>query len=610
MNQDKLYEELAICKEKLERIKNVISVQDVDSLLHDVESYMGSIKEMLQGNSIPSNILQKALTCCLNMEDSISRFFLYPEKKHRIFFYEINISFSQMDMLIHWKYDLFGNPLEREKYRDRLMKSLEDIRKNPSPEGKYKYKVSICVTGYNKLEYTKRAIESIMKYTDFSSGDIELITSNNGSTDGTEEYFESLPHEKKLNFKHNLVAVPSSFAMVAEGQYIVEFSNDVVATPHWLEQLLYCMESAPDIAMIVPTCNEDSISHGQGIPIPYRNDFNDMESMQEFAVQYNHSNPRLWEERPILMPFVNMQRMEIVALHLSDPAYVKSFFSDDDLSTMLRRTGWRMILAKDTFLHHFGSITHGKATNEKNTAAIVEMRRVYYEKWGIDAWESGGNIPSFHEVARQVMAKENSSILWLEPKFCLDFLQLKNDFRKKGCVHSDAILLDERYILDAKPYFDRCFHVSSILDAIPELRETYDVIGMGSYFHEIIRENPITDLERLYGLLKPGGVMLVPVKNFGSASSLLDLVQSGGSSQYGGTALTVQTLNVRRLVREITQHKDLRNVRFQGLSLLQDTNLGDVLGLRLANLFTQTFAPNVLKDNLKLSMMWFCFIHP
>ena len=67
--------------------------------------------------------------------------------------------------------------------------------------------------------------------------------------------------------------------------------------------------------------------------------------MEKFAVQYNKSNPSLWEERPVLMPFMAVYRHEWIEAALIDPCYIQAQFVDDDISTVYRRTGWKQILA-------------------------------------------------------------------------------------------------------------------------------------------------------------------------------------------------------------------------------------------------------------------------
>ena len=130
-----------------------------------------------------------------------------------------------------------------------------------------------------------------------------VIVVNDGSTDGTEEYFNNLPHEKKINLKYNVYNhLGWGIARhIAEGAYVVYFSNDAVATPRWLENLLRVHEEMPEVFWTVPTCNENCISNAQGIPVDYENTFEDMGKMEAFAARNNRSNPLLWEERAARM---------------------------------------------------------------------------------------------------------------------------------------------------------------------------------------------------------------------------------------------------------------------------------------------------------------------
>ena len=49
--------------------------------------------------------------------------------------------------------------------------------------------VSIIIPCFNAVEYTKQCMESVLIHTNVN---YELILINNGSTDGTKEYFEIL----------------------------------------------------------------------------------------------------------------------------------------------------------------------------------------------------------------------------------------------------------------------------------------------------------------------------------------------------------------------------------------------------------------------------------
>ena len=58
-------------------------------------------------------------------------------------------------------------------------------------DGKYKYDLSLMVQAYNKLDYTRRCVNSLLANLPRTAS-WELILINNGSSDGTQEYFESV----------------------------------------------------------------------------------------------------------------------------------------------------------------------------------------------------------------------------------------------------------------------------------------------------------------------------------------------------------------------------------------------------------------------------------
>ena len=145
-----------------------------------------------------------------------------------------------------------------------------------------------------------------------------------------------MPNKKK-NYRYNAIGT-SNPPDIFDGKYIVDFSNDVVATPNWLENLITCIESDDNIISVVPTCQNYAISQHQGIEVKYQNSFENLPKMEEFALLYNKSNPCLWEERAILMPFVSVVKREVLYSDLLDPSYTQAQFIDDDISTVYRRS--------------------------------------------------------------------------------------------------------------------------------------------------------------------------------------------------------------------------------------------------------------------------------
>lgn len=110
--------------------------------------------------------------------------------------------------------------------------------------------VNIVVTSYNRLESTKKCLESVRTTADV---DYTLTVVDNNSTDGSREFLTQL-HEAKIidNLficKYNVgVSLASNLGWAcADTPYYVKLDNDVeLLRPDWLSHLLYLSKNAPD----------------------------------------------------------------------------------------------------------------------------------------------------------------------------------------------------------------------------------------------------------------------------------------------------------------------------------------------------------------------------
>lgn len=131
---------------------------------------------------------------------------------------------------------------------------------------------TISILALNNLELTTKCIESV-----FAAGsdkdEAEMILTNNGSTDGTREYFDELAKTRaNVRVIHNDTNLgyqePNKRALeMAQGEFLVLLNNDCeVKTPGWLKTLAAPFDKNPKAAIsgpmscssrIMPTC------HGQ-----------------------------------------------------------------------------------------------------------------------------------------------------------------------------------------------------------------------------------------------------------------------------------------------------------------------------------------------------------
>jgi GT2 family glycosyltransferase len=376
-------------------------------------------------------------------------------------------------------------------------------------DGVYKYDVSIIVIGYNKLEYTKLCMESILKYTN-KGIKFELITINHGSSDGTMEYFNSFSHEKKINLKINMKGKISSLAgRMVEGRYMAVVSNDVIVTENWLDNLLTCMKSDANIAMVVPVTN--IIGNCQTMPVTYQS----IDEMQSFAARHNVSNPRKWEERLDLWPMLGIVSSEIYnKVGLVDRCFSFLVAADDDISLRFRRNGFKQILAKDTFVHHFGSVTL-KDDHKNNGPEMSKIStQLFIDKNGIPPIGNGSCYNPLLIDNLSYNKLEDVTVLGIDAGIGSDPLQIRNIYRDKGNddVKVYNYITDRRFIDDIKVACDYVVH----REDLSEIREVY----AGKKFDYIIFSEEIERYDNFMGfidyikeMLNFGGQLCFMVKN-------------------------------------------------------------------------------------------------
>ncbi|MBZ9686396.1 glycosyltransferase [Clostridium estertheticum] len=240
---------------------------------------------------------------------------------------------------------------------------------------------SIVILTHNKLKYTKLCIESIREYTD--KNNYEIIVVDNHSTDGTVNWLNNQRDIKSI-FNEEGLGFPKGCNQginIAEGDNILLLNNDVVVTPNWLMNLNKCLYSSEDIGAVGAVANR--CPYYQQISIKYNN----VEEMVYFAEKYNISDKNKWVERLKLIGFcISIKREVIEKVGLLDERFTPGNFEDDDYSLRIRKAGYRLMLCKDTFIHHYGSVTFGENPYEYSKILKINQKK-FEEKWGFN-WEN------------------------------------------------------------------------------------------------------------------------------------------------------------------------------------------------------------------------------
>ena len=231
------------------------------------------------------------------------------------------------------------------------------------PQEESSIEATISITAYNQLHYTRQCVESVLQYTKEA---YELLLVDNGSTDGTYEYFQSIkqfhPRTRVIKYFSNRVVEENGnyLLSIVRGKYYAGVTNDTMVHEDWLENFLRQMKSAPDIGIVGPRSN--NISGPQLMP----GDYDTAETYQNFAARWSktHAGENFFLDR--IVGAVVMMNMAIpLRIGGYDPDLPTNGrdggygFSDDDFSLRFRLGGYKSLVANDVYIHHYGSKTAG-----------------------------------------------------------------------------------------------------------------------------------------------------------------------------------------------------------------------------------------------------------
>lgn len=386
--------------------------------------------------------------------------------------------------------------------------------------------VSIIIQAYNRLEKTRRCVESVLAYT--AGVDYELILLDNGSEDATLEYFQSVSHEKKtvIHITKNLGAsYPiSTLRLNNLGRFICFLPNDLIVTPRWLENMLICMKSDDRIGMVNPVSN--NVSNLQCVDLPYAN----YQDMQENATRFNYSDPRKWEDRQRLLTLGTLYRKEAlftIGWPLGDVGFFHDF-GDDDVTFRIRHMGYRTVLAGDTWVCHDHDLRHGEGKDPAEFQKSLDIGRENFREkfFGVDAWEDVNNyyIPYFPHFPKPSITGR-PHILGVDTRCGTPILDVKNWLRTFRLFEADlsAFTQEPQYWLDLKTVCRGpvvCDREEFLVDSF--LREDFDYVVVDrplNRYHE-----PAKMLRDLFSLCKKGGYLVCKLANAYSFREYLHLL--------------------------------------------------------------------------------------
>ena len=239
--------------------------------------------------------------------------------------------------------------------------------------------ISILMVTYNCREFLRPCLDSIRRNTTYPN--YELVVVDNNSTDGSQsilrEYAtgDSRIHLELLADNRGFAGGNNEAARHSTGDYLLLLNPDTIVTFGWIDRLLRLFQD-PGVGMAAPVTNFS----GNETKINF--EYVDLTTMEEFAhavADRQMGNSFEIAVAPLLCGLIPRHLWH--SLGGLDEDFRVGMFEDDDLSERVRRAGFRIMVAEDCFVHHFGNGSFAKLPSEESLRIFEDNRRIFERKW-------------------------------------------------------------------------------------------------------------------------------------------------------------------------------------------------------------------------------------
>jgi len=236
-------------------------------------------------------------------------------------------------------------------------------------------KVSIIIVNFNGGSLLTDCVRSALQ----SSVPVELLISDNGSTDGSIELLEENIHDDRLHIHRNgknlgFSAANNRMIPASSGDFFLFLNPDGLIRPNTLEQMCLQMDEHPDVGMSGCLVRNSDGSEQAGcrrrVPTPWRTLvrifhlgklFPNHEKFEDIALSQKPLPEGSVEIEAISGAFMLVRRTALEQVGMLDEGY---FLHCEDLDWCMRfrKKGWKILFVPNVDMEHEkGSCSKGRA---------------------------------------------------------------------------------------------------------------------------------------------------------------------------------------------------------------------------------------------------------
>lgn len=325
----------------------------------------------------------------------------------------------------------------------------------------------IIIPIYNAYDATIECIESVIKYTKFTKNKLYLI--NDKSTDNKivpllKKYKEKYEFIEFIDNKENLGFVGTvNKGMKTSKNDVVLLNSDTVVTNNWLDKLIECAYSQPNVATVTPLSNNATlVSVPKGLS---RNELPENISLEDYADLIEKSSYDEKREIPTGHGFCLYIRRDVLEKvgYFDEESFGKGYGEENDFCYRCLDYGYTNLLCDNTIVFHKESQSFTNTRNEvlnKHMKILKERYPIYTKRTEI--WCEKFPISHICEnINYELQLHNRKNILYLIHDFCdiktniggttLHIMDLINSLRNKYNFH---ILAPENNIYKMYSFFE------------------------------------------------------------------------------------------------------------------------------------------------------------